>query len=139
LHDITLKNHVLAAVDNLAELENKAEMFSSEEIQEYKLHPLKASELSKVMHNIPPDVDTILLQHHEKPDGKGFPNGITHSKMSPLSTVFIVAHDLVRFIQTSEGPLHLDAFMTSAREKYTSNHFKRILKCIEDMRSEVGV
>lgn len=138
LHDITLNNHVLAAVDNLAELETKTQLFTTEEIKEYKAHPVKAAELAKVMRNIPPDVDTILVQHHERPDGAGFPRGITHAHMSPLSTVFIVAHDLVHFLQTSEGEINLDTFLTPAKEKYTSSHFKRIIKCIEDMRGSVN-
>ena len=28
------------------------------------------------MSEIPPDVDNIIIQHHERPDGRGYPNGL---------------------------------------------------------------
>ena len=39
---------------------------------------------------------TIIEQHHERPDGKGFPIGITLPRFNQLSAIFIVSQ---RFIE----------------------------------------
>ncbi len=39
-------------------------------------------------------VKTIILQHHEKPDGSGFPNGIKENLINEYSAVFIIAEHL---------------------------------------------
>lgn len=40
------------------------------------------------------DLSKIILQHHEKPNGTGFPKGLSGSNIFSLSAVFIIAHDL---------------------------------------------
>src|SRR5207244_821722 len=67
LHDITLQNHELAGIQSLKELETRKEEFKPAELQAYKNHPHAASEMAKQFSEVPPDVDTIIMQHHEQP------------------------------------------------------------------------
>jgi hypothetical protein len=59
-----------------------------------------ASEVCKILLKkkelIPMESITIIEQHHERPDGKGFPLGITVSRFNQLSAIFIVSQ---RFIE----------------------------------------
>lgn len=40
---------------------------------------------------VPQETITIIEQHHEKPDGTGFPHGITAARFNQLSAIFIVS------------------------------------------------
>lgn len=57
-------------------------------------HPLKAAETAHFFTQYP-DVDFIIEQHHEQPDGTGFPRGISTGKITKLSAIFILANNFV--------------------------------------------
>ena len=134
LHDMTLENNILAEMSSIAEIEEKRDIFSEAEIQIYKNHPIDAAELAKKMSEVPPDVDTIIVQHHERPDGTGFPRKLTYSYISPLSTVFIVAHDLTHYALRNQDHFSIDLFLDTVREKYRSSQFKKVLACLETLQ-----
>lgn len=126
LHDIPLVNHSLAAITSLTELARRKESFSEEELKAYKGHPIKASELVKQFSEVPPDVDTIILQHHERPDGTGFPRQLTHNQISPLAAIFIVAHDIVSAIFDPNSPFVLTKFIEANKTEYSAGNFKKM-------------
>lgn len=126
LHDMPLTNHVLGAITNLTELARRKDSFSEEEIKGYKSHPIKAAEMAKQFSEVPPDVDTIILQHHERPDGSGFPRQLSHHHISPLAAVFIVAHDIVSAIFDPNTPFILEKFIESKKTEYVAGNFKKL-------------
>lgn len=127
IHDITLENHELAGVDTLEELAQKTSRFTTREIDQFRRHPQDAAELVRIMESVPPDVDSIVLQHHEKPDGTGFPHKLNSLRISPLSALFIVAHDIVRKIHQDEN-FDIKSFLLNDRPEYNYGPFKRILR-----------
>ncbi|MGE4232996.1 MAG: HD-GYP domain-containing protein [Bacteriovoracia bacterium] len=129
LHDMTLKKNELAAVRTLAELYQKKDKFSEEDILNYKNHPLEAATIVKSFSEIPPDVDTVIFQHHEKPDGSGFPKKLTATYISQLAAVFIIAHEIVQ--ATIEKNQPFEETIRQLREQYNSGSFKRILASIQ--------
>ncbi len=131
LHDMTLENHSLAAISTLEELQRAGSSFTAEEIRAYKDHPTQAAEMAKRMTEVPPDVDTIIHQHHEKPDGTGFPRGIGHTYIAPLSSVFIIAHELGDCLLKTDQDFNLDSFLNQVRDKYKSHKFKKSIDSIE--------
>jgi hypothetical protein len=60
--------------------------------EKVKNHPLTVIELLRG-EKVPISLETITIikQHHERPDGKGFPLGLEHGRINQLSTIFIVA------------------------------------------------
>lgn len=59
-------------------------------------HPLTVSEiLMRKRDLIPGETITIVEQHHERPDGLGFPHGITATRFNQLSAIFIVSQRFV--------------------------------------------
>jgi HD-GYP domain-containing protein (c-di-GMP phosphodiesterase class II) len=134
LHDSTLTNHSLAAVMTTTELARKKDQFTDEETKAYKFHPVKAAELVKQFHEIPPDVDTIVLQHHERPDGTGFPRNLGPSNISPLAAVFIVAHDLVSAIFDPNTPFVLEKFIEAKKAEYQGGNFKKLLGHLSQLK-----
>ena len=82
--DITLSYSDLAKVSSF-------ETVGGELSLELKRHPLNAIHfLAHKLDVIPMETLTIIEQHHEKPDGTGFPNGIDISRFNQLSAIFII-------------------------------------------------
>ncbi len=126
LHDVPLTNDALAAVMNLTELARKKDQFTPEEMKAFKSHPVKASEMVKNFQEVPADVDVIVLQHHERPDGSGFPRGLGQHQISPLAAVFIVAHDIVSAIYDKSTPFVLEKFIADKKNEYHAGNFKKL-------------
>lgn len=64
-----------------------------------KRHPMAVSDqLRKVKTLVPIETLTIIEQHHELPDGTGFPLGITGSRVNQLSAIFIISQQFVEHL-----------------------------------------
>lgn len=92
LHDIALDNSKHAEILTKKDLELTP--LNLDDFEKVQQHCQKAAELVRGFTETPPDVDVIILQHHEAPDGSGFPRGLRHSYISPLASVFSVAHEI---------------------------------------------
>jgi len=122
MHDITLSDK-LAHINSLEEAtKNK---YSAEEINKIKLHPVHAADYVRRMNEIPPDVDQVVFQHHERPDGSGFPRSLSGKFISPLSSVFIISHAIVDFMHAREGE-SIDVFLAENEELYHQGTFRKI-------------
>ncbi len=140
LHDVALQNHELGEIQSLGELAEKAERFTPEEIKSYKDHPNLGSEIARCFSEVPPDVDAIIAQHHERPDGSGFPRGLTHSRIGPLSAVFIVAHELVSYLFNAEKSdsitgINLSKFLESRDKNYQFGNFKKAFAVVPKIQT----
>lgn len=132
LHDITLDGQEIAKCATLAEAESGD--YKATEKEQFKLHPVKAAEIAREFSEVPPDVDAIILQHHERPDSSGFPRGISHSHISPLSAVFIVAHDMADAILKSTEPFQMSRFADEVTRKYPGGGFRKVAAVLKELR-----
>ena len=96
LHDCVLKSSKEAMIDSITEIETAD--LSKQDKQRIKMHALEASEMVRNMKDIPPDVDSIILTHHERPDGQGFPRGLRATQVSQISALFIIGETFVNNI-----------------------------------------
>jgi len=143
LHDVTIKNSSMAPFRSIPELMMKSDDYSEEEIDSFINHPKSAGNLIEGFKSIPPETDIIVRQHHERPDGTGFPDKVTHSGITPLSAIFIVAHDLVSFIHSRERSnikqeWNLISFLNQHRFLYQTGIFRDIFKTMWDQLIETG-
>lgn len=133
LHDMALTNRPdLAKIMNFEELEAKKTELSEADYKLVLEHPAIAYRSLEDYKEIPPDVATIIKQHHENPKGTGFPTKMTFSKISPLSAVFIVAHDMTSYI-LSNPEWTMDAYLKTARMRMRGGHFTKVLRALEDL------
>jgi HD-GYP domain len=129
LHDVTINVPVLDE-----EVLTESEM---EHLVNFKDHPSEAVELIKKYKNIPADVDQIILDHHEKPDGSGLPRGLTANQLKPLASIFIFSHDVVEAIFKLESESL--AFTTQNvlskldKEYYSVGNFKKCYQALEQL------
>lgn len=71
--------------------------------QRIKNHPKDVTGiLGKKKELIPMETITIIEQHHERPDGKGFPVGIDIARFNQLSAIFIVCQRFTEMLFVSD-------------------------------------
>jgi hypothetical protein len=67
-----------------------------------KKHPSETAEfLKKNRVSVPIETITIIEQHHEMPNGKGFPYGINANRFNQLSAIFIVSQQFTEHLHDS--------------------------------------
>lgn len=132
LHDISLDLHQISQLRELLEKVGDKKFQKSPEGKAFLHHPLKAAEILQKWPQSPPDVDTIVAQHHEKPDSSGFPHGLNHMRISPLSAVFIVAQDLADYIVTKKGSGSIQDWIKLKKDYYIRGEFKKIIETIAE-------
>ena len=92
-------------------------------------HPGFAAKLISEGESIYPDVDSIVLQHHERPDQSGFPRGLAAISISPLSCIFIMAEEFVnRIIGKKPDESDIPAIKKEFEEYYRKGNFKKPLE-----------
>jgi HD-GYP domain-containing protein (c-di-GMP phosphodiesterase class II) len=134
-HDLSLAGTRIARLNVSESLDTLKPLLTSEEFMFFKDHPNKTAAMIRTFEGIPPDVDIIVEQHHEEPYGTGFPHGLTAMNLSPLSCVFIVAHDVVNFtLRTGVENFSLENFLKLNTAKYSSGHFKQIAKVLHERK-----
>ncbi len=132
LHDICLDDSFYEKIEEWnARARNRQD--KTDETDKYRSHVRSAVEKIATIPGLPPDVDQIIMQHHEFPDGSGFPNGIMAGRISPLAAIFIFAEDLSLKI----GPDNdirgaTEEFLKNSRSKYSAGVFRKILKAFEE-------
>lgn len=128
IHDLTLQNSALSKFRVLPDLMLHADEFEEIELEVFVKHTETAAELVRTFRMIPPDVDIIVGQHHERPDGTGFPSKINYTTIAPLSAVMIVAHDLVSYIMNRQKKdnWNMVSFLNQHRLLYQYGVFKDI-------------
>ncbi|MCB9027436.1 MAG: ankyrin repeat domain-containing protein [Bdellovibrionaceae bacterium] len=74
------------------------------ELAQFKLHPGNAKlEISSRKLKISEGVMNMITQHHECPDGSGFPYGLTSDKIDPLAKICTFADEFDRLTSVREG------------------------------------
>lgn len=132
-HDISLTDPRLAVV-NYRSIK-ALDRFGTEAKKKFKSHPLKGSELVLEITNEYPQVDTIIAQHHERPDGTGFPYGRDFNQIIPLSCLFIVAHDFVsRAYEKNFDLNNPQEILDDMLAEYTQGNF---MKCMIALQTVV--
>ncbi len=104
---------------------------SAHQVQSFLDHTKTAAEMARQFTRYP-EADFIIEQHHELPDGNGFPNGIQASKITKISALFIVANSFV--IQLIESGLSLSTIkntVDSFESIYSLGNFKEIFTVLK--------
>lgn len=100
----------------------------------YQQHPIESSQVIKKFKVIPPDVDRIILEHHEHPEGTGFPRGLFHPNISPFGAILIIASELADLLIENKEKGSLPDFTVFAKRLgelgYYKGHFRKIVDLV---------
>ena len=128
LHDMSLSTADMLNTDLMMKAYDSK--VTSPEVEAYRQHPLRSAEMIRKWNKAPQDVDTIIQQHHERPDGTGFPGKLNFHRITPLSSLFIMAQDLAEFIATHPDK-DLDHWLEKNKTLYSQGEFKKILEILK--------
>lgn len=131
-HEIHFSNIDLALIDDL----NSPKIAKLDEQTKnlIKSHPLKVAEMLRNNKGIPHDVDAIIATHHERPDGSGFPRGLTANNISPLSALFIIARDFASKVYGRDiSDKDIAHIMQNFQTVYNKGSFRAPLHALETM------
>lgn len=90
LHDVGMS---MLAMD----IESKPEL-TPDEFKELKQHPELGKRLLDNIRGIPPEVREIVMQHHEQPNGNGYPNGLRANEIIHLAKIVAIADSFAALI-----------------------------------------
>jgi hypothetical protein len=135
ISDITLAvRPELLSIGSFSEFRRLKPTLSPEDQELYLSHPADAANLlKKYFPGAPPDTDSLAMQHHELPDGSGFPLALKADKISPLSALFIVASDFSFYYLMDDDP-SLDDYFLKTQGKYDYMNFRKVLKALETIK-----
>lgn len=132
MHDMGVDDFYYSNINSWNQLARSSKE-KSPMLERYKSHPSQAAQLSRTIKNLPPDVDQIILQHHEAPNSSGFPRSLSSSFISPMSALFIIAEDLLEFIGEEKEDIlkKLFDFVISREKIYIEGSFKRVFQALK--------
>ncbi len=133
-HDFAFNDPMLAKISTKQELESlrnkQPSNLSDEQYAAVKTHPQKASDVVRGLSEVPGDVDFVVLQHHERPDGSGFPKGLRSTQIPPLSAVFIVSHDLLNAMIKEGESFNMKSFVQQNENLYKTGSFRKVWRVL---------
>lgn len=134
LHDMALVDRPdLAKISATAiELEIMKEKINPNDFKLLFDHATIAAKRVDEIIEIPQDVGIMIRQHHELPKENGFPMRLPFGKITPLSTVFIVSHDLVHYIL--ENPKWtMKEYLVKVKTKFRGPHFAKVIASLHEI------
>lgn len=130
-HDIGLQNDELAKIKTLDELDSKADQFTEYEVSQFMDHPMAGAQLVMRLSKDNAEAEQAILQHHERPNGSGFPRKLKARYISPTAALFMVAHDFVAELMEKQDQFDAVAFHKQLKEVYFAPNFRGILKALD--------
>lgn len=135
LSDITLAvRPALMAIHDYKEFEQIKDTLSEEDQKIFLSHPTDGGNLIKrYFTSAPPDTDVLAMQHHEQPDGSGFPLGLRAERISPLSALMIVATDFSYYFLKDDDP-SMEDYLLKCNGRYDFVNFRKVVKALERVK-----
>ena len=127
IHDIALNEEVVdrRLTYRKAFLENKK--MDDDNLQLYKEHSELAAHVAAAWKGVDEGVEEIVIHHHERPDGKGFPFALPADEIPALCCVFIFSHDLAEYALTQSPGVDFSNFCEERKNLYSTGLFKDIM------------
>ncbi|MDW8190754.1 MAG: response regulator [Pseudobdellovibrionaceae bacterium] len=94
-HDIGLDDEIIVNEGPYIQGAKLGSVINRDKIERVKRHIDDAIELLRGLRGVPQEVFRLIYEHHELPDGSGYPKGLKAEQLSELSAFFIVAHQFV--------------------------------------------
>jgi response regulator RpfG family c-di-GMP phosphodiesterase len=136
-HDISIDDPDLAMVIDLGEPILKT--LSKEEHKAFEHHPLLAAELVAPLVREFPGLEDIISQHHERPDGTGFPKKMAITRLRPLACLFIFCHHFVTHLYRHDfEPTRVRGLYKTLKSEMSVGHFIKIIEAFDSILPELG-
>jgi hypothetical protein len=96
-------------------------------------HPLETSRiLNKRGTTLPRETVIIIEQHHERPDGKGYPMGMNHTNINILAACYIVSCHFIDLLVVNQfKPEKKDEILTELFDEYAMGNYKKAVRALQ--------
>ncbi len=122
--NISLENNEHAKIINLDSEEFKA--LDENDQTRIRMHPQDAAKmLESASDYFPEDTRKMIQNHHEQPNGSGFPRGLDSSKVSLLEGLFIISTNFARDLLISGSLNNIMIMVQEYNELYNKSSYKR--------------
>ncbi len=126
--------HDMFVPEELARVKDLQILDSENERSQVLKHITKAAKVLEGVKGLNNDAHKMIMDHHERPDGKGFPHGLMANQLPPLSSVFIVAHHIVDHLYDVKfDTAHFAEFIQNMQGVWDQGNFKRIYTCARSL------
>lgn len=125
-HDVSLENHQVKNEVRFLKALSMHSKINKEDLAAVKIHAVESSEKLKKWLVCPQELYTVVSEHHEKPDGTGFPDNKKAGQIHELSACFIVCEDLVQNYLEHKDRATVIKYFEAQRELYAAEPFKRV-------------
>ena len=125
LHDLGLIDKELSCV--LSCDDEKFNSLSQKEQKQVLNHTFESIKLLESFSFIPNDVENIILEHHENASSSGFPRGLSSSRISSLSAIFILSLKFSDFLFYRDFKRDAEEFINQLNIEYDKGIFKKPL------------
>ncbi len=123
LQDISLSDELLAKMSST----NSPDFLKLTDKQKLivKNHATESAKIADQLAEFPMDARNVILQHHERPNGSGFPRALKYGQITPLAAVFIIAHEFSHLFLTKQ--YDKNKTVEYFKENYNQGPFKNAL------------
>ncbi|MBF0316424.1 MAG: response regulator [Oligoflexia bacterium] len=129
MHDMLLENPEFAKIEQLTDDVIASNALTHRQVEAIKKHPTEMAAKVRTIKNFPPDIDQMIMDHHERPDGSGFPRGITSSHISPMTTLLIITEEFVaQIFQKKVNANTIHKVAAGIKAKYNHGNFKKTIE-----------
>lgn len=133
IHDSTLDPQIL---DKYFGVEfddtTKRDMKINFELRRVYEHPMASAMLITSDLSLPPMVQEIIEQHHERPGGEGFPRGLQATEINPLTAVFILSEELIHYLHRyGSDEKTVQKALLEFERKYNCGNFREPFKAMK--------
>ena len=123
-HDMALTDYLYEHEAKYLKIIMQNEPNPPKDVKDMISHPTRGAELCRKWDFCPAVVDTIIFQHHERPDGNGFPMGKRAHELHPLSCLSILSEDFVLYFMRYFGEPDIGKFIATRKGLYSDGYFK---------------
>lgn len=107
------------------------------ELKLYHSHPEIGQQVIQSLESYPAALDQIILHHHERPDGSGFPHGYGRVKIHPVAKIIGLADDFageLNQVKIAKNNLVLRVVERLRQKKYLyeTEHFNALEKAFAE-------
>ncbi len=125
-HDMALENHQVKNEQRFIKAISLNSNINREDLLSVREHTEVTSKMVKSWTSCPAEVVTIIKEHHEKPDGTGFPSEKQAHQIHELSACFIVCEDLVQNYLELKDKALVEKYFIGQAKFYSPEPFKKI-------------
>lgn len=138
--------HDIGKIGTADDILLKTDKLSEKEYQEIKKHPLKGANILSVV-SMFKDVVPIVMYHHERLDGRGYPSGIKGEEIPFLARIISVADAFDAMtsdrkyrsrLKLEEAKKQLSSFAGTQFDAQVVEKFLNVLEDFDVMQSELG-